>query len=73
MKLGICKVEGNQNRNESLHAYDADQRHTTLCGIDLRYVTLLSQDTDKMELSCFTCRDVANKSNANKARERPRI
>ena len=68
MKIGVCKVEGNQFRQESFHAYDQSQERTTLCGLDLRFVTLLGERPDKIELSCSTCKILASKLSAKTAK-----
>ncbi|MCL4519468.1 MAG: hypothetical protein M1587_09750 [Thaumarchaeota archaeon] len=70
LKIGVCKVESNQYREESLHGYDLNQKQTTLCGLDLRFVTLLDRNLDEVELSCFTCNEIANKLNAKAPKRR---
>ncbi len=68
LKIGLCKVESNQYREESLHGYDLSQKQTTLCGLVLRFVTLLDLNLDEAELSCFTCNEIASKFNSKAAK-----
>ena len=70
LKIGMCKVESNQYREESMHGYDLNQKQTALCGLDLRFVTILDRDLDEGELSCFTCNEIANKFNSRAAKRR---